>query len=379
MKRGAVSFARVFVGVLFIISGLVKANDPLGLGYKMQEFFEVWTASLSASSFLHPFFGTLNNHALELSLFIITIEIMAGVALLIGWKPRAVTGLLLVLIIFFTFLTGYAYGSGKFKNCGCFGDCIPISPLASLIKDIVLLVLILFLFWNHKLIEPVYRRRKQAFVLVMSLLLTIAIQGYALYFLPPVDCLPFKKGNNIAVQMKPPPNAVSDSFAINFIYERGGKRFEFAPENLPGDLASYTFVERSQKLLRQGNAEPAIKGFSLTSLSGQDYTTSILEEPKAVLVFVLNFENAQDWFADVQSVYKEARQKNIPFFVVSSEAAKGKISLANLLNEEVVFLNLDNVALKTAARANPTIYLIEKGTVIEKQSAAKAAYINALL
>ncbi len=375
--KAAVTFVRFFTGILFIVSGLVKANDPLGLSYKMQEFFEVWTASLPQTSFLVPFLSFLNSYSLALSLLIIGLEIMAGAALLTGWKPRAVTGLLLLLIVFFTFLTGYAYWSGKFKNCGCFGDCLPISPLVSFLKDLVLLGMILFLFWKKKNIHPFFRARKEAFVLIMSLLVTIAIQGYALTFLPPVDCLPFKKGNNITQQMKMPLNAVSDSFAITFIYERDGKRFEFAPESLPPDLGSYTFIDRSQKLIRQGNAEPSIKGFSLTSLTGQDYTTTILEEPKAILVFVLHFENAQEWIGEVLDVYKKAKENNVPFFVVSSEAAKGKIILSGLLNEEVVFLNLDNVAVRTAARTNPTIYSIEKGTVIEKQSAAKAAYIIA--
>src|SRR6478736_3646233 len=114
-----VSIARVIVGVLFIISGLVKANDPLGLSYKMEEFFEAWNSSLEASAFflktsLIHFFSFLHQQSLALSVLMIGLEIMAGVALLIGWQRKLVVNLLLVLIIFFTFLTGYAYASGKF-------------------------------------------------------------------------------------------------------------------------------------------------------------------------------------------------------------------------------------------------------------------------
>src|SRR5687767_9940111 len=131
-----VNILKIAVGLLFIVSGLVKANDPLGLSYKMEEFFEVWTTDLRTGSFflkelLTGFLHFLNTTSLALSITMITLEIMAGVALLIGWKRSLTLWLLFALIVFFTFLTGYAYASGRFKNCGCFGDCLPITPLAS--------------------------------------------------------------------------------------------------------------------------------------------------------------------------------------------------------------------------------------------------------
>src|SRR3982750_2237112 len=123
-----VNIARIIVGVLFIFSGLVKANDPLGLSYKMQEFFELWGMA------------RFNSWTLTMSVLMNAFEIIAGVALLLGWRIRLFSWLLLLLIIFFTFLTGYAYFSGKFKNCGCFGDCLPISAKESFLKDIALLI-----------------------------------------------------------------------------------------------------------------------------------------------------------------------------------------------------------------------------------------------
>src|SRR6202008_1929735 len=133
----------IVVGVLFIFSGLVKANDPQGLSYKMKEFFEIWNSNLEHSSLffkgaIFDFFQFLHEHSLPLSVVMIAFEIIAGVALLLGWRMKLFGWLLLLLIIFFTFLTGYAFLSGKFKNCGCFGDCIPITPLTSFLKDIVL-------------------------------------------------------------------------------------------------------------------------------------------------------------------------------------------------------------------------------------------------
>src|SRR5215475_5206696 len=139
-----VNIVRVLVGVLFIFSGLIKANDPLGLSYKMQEFFEVWN------------FHWLDHFTLTFSIVMIVFEIVAGVAILLGWQMKLFSWLLLLLIIFFTFLTGYAYLSGKVRECGCFGDCIPLTAGESFAKDLVLLVLILFLFAMRNRIKPMW-------------------------------------------------------------------------------------------------------------------------------------------------------------------------------------------------------------------------------
>jgi uncharacterized membrane protein YphA (DoxX/SURF4 family) len=198
----------------------------------MQEFFEIWNTDLAASSFflknaLINLFTFLHNQSLALSIIMITLEILAGIALLIGWRKRLVLNGLLLLIVFFTFLTAYAYLSGKFKNCGCFGDCIPITPFTSFMKDVVLLAMIVFLYAMQRYIEPLFSRRGQATAMLASFLLVAGLQWYALNYLPPVDCLPFKEGNNIAEQMKIPPNAVPDSFAMKFIYEKEGKQYEY--------------------------------------------------------------------------------------------------------------------------------------------------------
>ncbi len=381
--KTAVHIARILVGVLFVLSGLIKANDPLGLGYKMLEFFDVWTESLTAG---HFFLKTLlltiihagGAHALALSVAMIVLEIMAGVALLLGWQKKAVLWLLLLLILFFTFLTGFAYASGKFKNCGCFGDCLPITPLTSFAKDVALTALIVFLFFFQRHIRPFGNRRFQTLVLLLTLVLSLGLQGYVLRYLPLADCLPYKIGANIAAGMKPPSNAVPDSIAIIFVYEKGGKNFEFSAQNLPADLASYTFKERRDKLVRKGNADAAIHGFALSGVSDIDSTSFVLQQPQAILYF---YETESDVDAAVQenlrAVTAAAAQKNIPVFVLTTSLKTVAAAFAPKPN--LYFFKIDFTAFRTAARTNPCIYFLQQGTIIDKQSIHRTHHILANL
>src|SRR3954470_15955528 len=214
-----VNISRFIVGVLFIFSGLIKANDPLGLSYKMQEFFEVWG------------WHGLNDYTLALSILMIAFEIIAGVAVLVGWQMKLFSWLLLLLTIFFTFLTGYALFSGKIRECGCFGDCIPLTADQSFMKDLILLVLIAIIFWQQNKIKPALNKTFSLAALFFTVVFSFAFQWYVLVHLPVKDCLPYKIGNNISEKMQAPPGSIPDSTVISFVYEKAGKQVEFTADN----------------------------------------------------------------------------------------------------------------------------------------------------
>ncbi len=360
MKRTFLNTARLLVGILFIFSGLIKANDPLGLSYKMQEFFEVWNLA------------ALDTWTLGFSVIMIVFEILAGVAVILGWRMKLFAWLLLLLIIFFSFLTGYAVISGKIRECGCFGNCIPLQAMGSFLKDLVLLLLIGFLFLYRKEIQPFTTAGNSQIILIITLVFSFSIQWYALRYLPLVDCLPFKKGANILEKMKPPPNAIPDSTVINFVYEKNHKTMEFPASQLPADLdSSYVFIKRYDKLIRKGNNEPEIKDFSLISESGNDSTYQILDRP-GYLVMLISRSFPQvnpHWNKAFVLLYTQAKSKNIPVVVVTSNKAEAVAWLkANNLNIPV--FGCDATAVKTAARADPTLYLLKKGTILDKWSYA---------
>ena len=188
--------------------------------------------------------------------------------------------------------------------------------------------------------------------------ISFGIQWYALTYLPPVDCLPYKKGNNITEKMKIPAGALPDSFAIRFVYEKGGKQFEFAPADLPADLDSYNYVSRTDKLIRKGNAEPPIKGFALTGITGEDSTAIVLAQPYAVILFCEDFSTPfSEWKDDFIKLYTTAKTKNIPVYAVTSRREEVINNFAGTPLASVPVFVCDHTAIRTAARANPTIFL----------------------
>src|SRR5258706_5897893 len=140
----------ILVGALFIFSGFVKAVDPLGFSYKLDEYFDVFadaTKSLAWFSSLMIWFKTIS---LWLSVFMIVLEMALGWMLIFGIRMRLTTWLMLLLILFFTFLTGYAWYTGKITDCGCFGDAIKLTPSETFYKDIALTILIVLIFIYYK-------------------------------------------------------------------------------------------------------------------------------------------------------------------------------------------------------------------------------------
>src|SRR5690606_32131957 len=137
------AFSRLSTGLLFIFSGLIKANDPTGFGYKLEEYFHVFGIHF------------LNDYAVMIAIAICGLEILLGALLLLGFWRRTITWGLLLLILFFTFLTFYSAFFEVVTSCGCFGDAIPLTPWQSFGKDLVLLALILVIFFNREAIRPI--------------------------------------------------------------------------------------------------------------------------------------------------------------------------------------------------------------------------------
>ncbi len=358
-----VTIARILTGVLFIFSGLVKAIDPKGLAFKMQEFFEAW----AGSGFMPGLMKSLDQYALTFSVIMITLEVIVGVALLIGWKKKLTVWILLLLMLFFTFLTSYVLFTGKIRACGCFGDCIPLTPVQTFTKDIVLLILVMLLLFNTKYIMPIAKPLFMWLYILGATALVLFLQWHVLRNLPLIDCLPYKKDNNIVELRKMPANAIPDKFDYIFIYEKDGTKKEFKTDALPD--STWTFVDRKQTLVQKGsNNIPVISDFSLTTENGTDSTNEILNTAgEYYLLYIKDLDNyPKKWDEDVKFVNRMlSNGKKI--FVVTSQLKQVKERFAATI-KNAVFLTCDATVMKTVARVNPTLYLMNGPVVKNKWS-----------
>lgn len=359
-----VTISRWVVGMLFIFSGLVKANDPLGLSYKMQEFFEAWGMN------------GFHDYTLALSILMNAFEIIAGVAVIIGWRMRLFSWLLLLLILFFTFLTGYASlatnvdGTMKFRSCGCFGDCLPLNPQQSFLKDLILLILIALIFYYRDTIKPLFLKVGiNLFFIVATALFAFVLQWYVLNYLPIVDCLPFKKGSNLIENRKVPTNAIADKFEYKFVYEKNGEKKEFALNALPD--STWKFADRKQILIEKGsNNEAKIKDFDLKTSTGVDLTDSILNQQGVYyLLFIKEvggLKSSDEWITEISQL---ASKQKLIIITGQYDAVKELLKQDTGL-KNVTILVSDVTAIKTAARVVPTLFKMNGAVVMEKWSGA---------
>lgn len=349
---------RLIVGVLFIFSGLIKANDPLGLCYKTQEFFTALHLN-----FLQP-------TALTLAIIMIGFEIIAGVALLLGFKMRLFGTLLLLLMILFLFLTGYAFLSGRITECGCFGDCIPLTAETSFWKDVVLFILVLFLFASRKRIKPLFGGPVTGLLMLLGVVLAFGLQWYTLRHLPVIDCLAYKVGNNIPELMRIPAGATPDQYATVFVYRKDGQTREFAEDSIPWQDTTWHFISREDKLVKKGDAEPPIKDFMITDFSQQDSTAFILSNPGYTFLFMVKDvgKASQGWEHKIKALQADCERYHIRLYGItaSNSAATAAFRQAHQLN--FPFLEMDATVIKTAARSNPCLILLQQGTIRGKWS-----------
>jgi uncharacterized membrane protein YphA (DoxX/SURF4 family)/peroxiredoxin len=303
-------FSRLIVGALFIFSGFVKLVDPIGSQFKFEEYF---SESVLNIEFLVPY-------ALGFSIILIVAEIVLGIAILVGYKPKATVWSLLAMIIVFTFLTWYSAYYNKVTDCGCFGDAIKLTPWQSFYKDVLLTVLIFILLIRVKDIKPISKGKLPAIITLVSLFASLYITYHVLVHLPIIDFRPYAVGNNIPEGMK---------------YKNDGeipKIHDFYLEDAQSDLAP-----------------------------------EILEKEKVLLVIVYALEKADtNGFKAIKEITEKAIKKGYIVYGASASFTDELIIAKEKYELPFDFLFCDGTTLKTMVRANPGLMMLNKGTITGK-------------
>lgn len=356
-------FSRVFVGVLFILSGLIKANDPLGFAYKLEEYFEVF----------HTTF--LSGISVHLSILFCALEVILGAALLLGYQKKLVSWGLLLLIVFFSFLTFWSAAFDVVRTCGCFGDAIVLTPWQSFAKDLVLLIFILVIVKRNKKIHPLFAKKWTSLAMVAVVLFSFGFGIVAYNFLPFVDFLPYKVGDNVVENMKIPEGAPQDVFEIIYSLKNnktGETKKMTDAEYLKTEIwkdTNWVIVGQPENRLLKKGFEPKIKDLHITDETGTDYTQELLGNPYYNLVVVAyNLKEADvKALGDINAIAVNAAEhyniRTVLLTSASPESAKQFMRSHHLAFE---LFYADGVPLKSMVRANPGILLMQNGIVVNK-------------
>ena len=334
--------------MLFIFSGWVKLNDPQGTAIKMEEYFEVFSSDISG------FFHYLVPYAMVAGLLIIILEILLGFALLINYRMKITVWILLIIIVFFTFLTFYSAAFNKVTDCGCFGDAIPFTPWQSFTKDVILLILIIFLFIRSRENKLLLSVRSANIAMAAVLSACISLAYYAIEHLPLVDFRPYKIGADIRASMQP-----SEPYEYLYIMERDGDEYEF--DTYPTDT-TYQFVE--MKLLNP-EAEPKITDYNVWTEDG-DYTEESLSGTKLLVLFNDVTKSRFEKTGKITELTNSVSGDGVEAWVLT---ANDEATFENFRHEyqlSLPYYHADGTVIKAMIRANPGLILLKDGIVLGK-------------
>ncbi|SHJ22350.1 BT_3928 family protein [Pseudozobellia thermophila] len=349
-----VGLSRILVGVLFIVSGFIKLNDPVGFSFKLEEYFSQGVLNL-------PIFEP---HALAISIFVVVFEVLLGVMLLVGFRARVTVWSLLLMIIGFTFLTFYSAYFNKVTDCGCFGDAIKLTPWESFTKDVILLVLIIVLFVGQKHIKPLFYGNGNRIIVVATILLCGFYCNHVLNHLPVIDFRPYKIGANIIEGMSVPDDAPKPIYDYAWKFNiNGEEKIIVTQGDYPQVDGEFVDVETTEV---QKGYEPPIHDFTIEQ-NGEDFTPTLMEEPKLLMVVAYDLrKTSKEAYGELKTVTDQAIEKGYKVIGMSASNSEqtGELVADHQLNFDFYFT--DETTLKTIVRSNPGALVVKKGTIEQK-------------
>lgn len=366
---------RYIIAIIFIASGFVKAIDVKGFSFKLEEYFSPDVFNLTF----------LQNFTLEIAIFVVALELVLGLMLLLKMKLKCTLISLIALCVFFAFLTFYSAYFNKVTDCGCFGDAIKFTPWQSFWKDITLLFGLLILWILNK--KSGTLNNEKGFLKTPFLGIGILISAFIIYYgiahEPLIDFRDYKIGTDLNVEKQKiaaNPSEYKTSYTMKNTKTGEEKvvgqdeyvnQKEYWKEGTPWQIQKGKEVS---VLVKQGY-QSSIDKFKLEDENGNDITEQILHLSKVVIFFSYapekikeNDKNFLEYgIEDFIFNYKELNPKS-EFYGVSTQKSFFK---------KVKSLTMDGTAIKTIARSNPFVLILENGKIVEKKSLIE--YMNQVI
>ena len=353
-----VNLCRMALALTFILSGYVKAIDPLGTQYKLNDY----AAAMHLSEYIPDWLTLTGAIALAMT------EFALGIFMLFAIRRHLVSRLMTAMMVMMTLITVWIFIANPVKDCGCFGDAIKLTNGETLLKNIVLLAAAIVTAMRPLDMARLISKSNQWIVTNYTLVYIVCTSLYCLYALPTFDFRPYHIGADIKKGMEIPEGAEQPEFETTFILKKNGQTREFTLDNYPD--STWEFVDSKTVQTRQGY-EPPIHDFSLTDTkTGEDITDNVLSHKGYTFLLISrSLAYADDSnFGDIDQIYEYASGHNIPFYCVTASTDDDINRWRDLTGAEYPFCNADETTLKTIIRSNPGLLLLKDATVIGKWS-----------
>ena len=351
-----VNICRFILGATFVFSGFVKAVDPLGTYYKIQDYL----AAFGIQQLLPDIVPLL------MSVLLAVLEFAVGMHLLLGIKRRFTTRLALLIMLVMTPLTLYLALTNPISDCGCFGDALVLTNWQTFGKNVVLLTCAIVLMITPWAMVRFLTKKMEWTLSNYCIVFALALAGYCLATLPIIDFRPYKIGNNIREGMEIPEGAKPTIFDTRFIMEKDGVKQTFTVDNYPD--STWTFVSAETVVVEKGY-EPPIHDFVMESLeTGEDITDEVLDDPGYTFLLITHrTEEADEGNIDlINELYEYCLENGYKFYALSSSSAEAIELWRDRTGAEYPFCIMDDITLKTMVRSNPGLMLIKGGVILNK-------------
>ena len=353
-----VNVCRIAIAITFVLSGFVKAVDPLGTQYKIADYAEAMGLQAYAPDLL----------TLLASIGISAVEFLLGICLLFAIHRRVASKLIVMLMTVMTALTLWLALANPISDCGCFGDALKLTNWETLWKNVALLIAAIIVSRHPLRMFRFVSLTNQWIVMNFSTLFILTIAGYSLYKLPPFDFRPYHVGANIKEGMQIPADAEQPQFETTFVMEKNGEVREFTIDNYPD--STWIFIDSKTVQISEGYVPP-ITDFSITTAdTGEDITDSVLNyKGYTFLLIAPHLENADDSNLDlINQIHDYAVEYGYRFYCLTASGKEGIDYWTNITGAEYQYYHTDEITLKTIVRSNPGLVLLKDATVISKRS-----------
>ena len=352
-----VNACRFLLGATFVFSGFVKAIDPIGTQYKLQDYI----SAVGMGGIVPDIVTLLASVALS------ALEFSLGVFVLFAIRRHLVSKILVAFMAVMTLITVWIALFNPVKDCGCFGEALRLTNVQTLLKNIVLLAASVVVAWRPLRMYRFLSRSTQWIAINYTILFVLLLSAHCLYHLPLIDFRPYHIGMNIKNGMEIPAGAPQPEFETTFILQKNGVKKEFTLDNYPD--SSWQFVDSKTVQTKEGYVPP-IHDFSIQKADGDDITDSVLSAKGYIFLLVSpHLEQADDSnFGDIDLLYEYCQERKIPFYCLTASTKKDIDHWADITGAEYPFCFTDETTLKTIIRSNPGLLLLKDGTIIRKWS-----------